>query len=48
MVYLVYYGALVPFSRYETTKWSEAAAFIKQNLDAGLPIHSVHTEKKEK
>ena len=42
-VYSVWYGK-VPYNQKIFTKWTDASKFIKDQIDAGLIIHSVHKE----
>lgn len=42
--YSVFYGATVPWQRQEFSNYAHAAAFIKQQLDAGVPVRSVSKE----
>lgn len=47
MIYTIYYGPTVPFQNETFTKWADACAFMKCQLDAGVEIHSVWKEKKD-
>ena len=42
-VYSVWYGT-VPYNQKIFTKWADASKFIKEQIDAGFIIHSVHKE----
>ena len=42
-VYSVWYGQ-VPYNQKIFTKYSDASKFIKEQIDAGFIIHSVHKE----
>jgi hypothetical protein len=42
-VYSVWYGP-VPYKQKIFTKYSDASRFIKEQIDAGFIIHSVHKE----
>jgi len=42
-VYSVWYGN-VPYDQKIFTKWADASKFIKEQIDAGFIIHSVHKE----
>jgi len=42
-VYRVWYGQ-VPYQQKIFTKYSDASKFIKEQIDAGYIIHSVHKE----
>ena len=42
-VYSVWYGQ-VPYQQKIFTKYSDASKFIKEQIDAGFIIHSVHKE----
>lgn len=45
--YRIYFGHTVPFNHEEFTTWADACTFMKRQLDAGVPIHSVHKEERE-
>ena len=42
-VYSVWYGQ-VPYQQKIFTKYSDASKFVKEQIDAGYIIHSVHKE----
>lgn len=45
--YMVHYGTNVPFTSSTFSNFSDAAAFIKQQLDNGVPVRSISKEHVE-
>ena len=45
--YSVFYGATAPYQQREFSNYTRAAAFIKQQLDAGVPVRSVSKEHRD-
>lgn len=45
--YSVLYGAAVPYQQREFSNYAHAEAFIKHQLDAGVPVRSVSKERRD-